>query len=55
MCLEAVVSVAGGSIAVYPTMSPNAALTRLRAVSLALLSHLTVIMGDVALATPDRR
>ena len=57
MCLEAVVSAGGrAGIAVYPTMSPNAALTRLGAsVSLHLLSHLTVIMGDVALATPDRR
>jgi len=57
MCLEAVVGAGGrAGIAVYPTMSPNATLTRLgENGSLHLLSHLTVIMGDVALATPDRR
>ena len=57
MCLEAVVGAGGrAGIAVYPTMSPNATLTRLGGNgSLHLLSHLTVIMGDVALATPDRR
>lgn len=57
LCLEAVVNAGGrAGVAVYPTMCPNGTLTRLGALgSLHLLSHLTVIMGDIALATPDRR
>lgn len=57
LCLEGIVNAGGrAGVAVYPTMCPNGTLTKLGALgSLHLVSHLTVIMGDIALATPDRR